>query len=103
MLYLMKIEFKKYILNKKVFVVGVLAIAFFIFQIYTMGATIHSQYILGRNDPMAHTVEEVKNKSYPAAEINEDFIDSVLSEYKDYVDQHMQSNEDIEADRKSVV
>lgn len=98
MLYLMKIEFKKYILNKKVFVVGVLAIAFFIFQIYTMGATIHSAHSLGRNaPPYINTLEKVRSIYYPAAEINDKFIDFTLSEYKECVDKNMSSNEEIES------
>lgn len=97
MLFLIKTEFQKYILNKKVLIVGILTLAFFLFQIITMGASNYSEFPLDQKLEYATTIEKVKSQSYPATEINEDFKASLLEEYKVYVDENMQSKEEIQA------
>lgn len=97
MRYLIKKEFEKYIFNKKVFIVGILAIAFFLLQIISIGATNHTMYSLDKKQEYATSIESIKKRSFPATEINESFIDSLNHEYKIFVDENRLSNEEIES------
>lgn len=97
MRYLIKKEFEKYIFNKKVLIVGILAIAFFLLQIISIGATNHTMYPLDKKQEYATSIESIKKRSFPATEINEAFINSLNHEYKTFVDENRLSNEEIES------
>lgn len=97
MRYLIKKEFEKYIFNKKVLIVGILAIAFFLLQIISIGATNHTIYSLDKKQEYATSIESIKKRSFPATEINETFINSLNHEYKTFVDENRLSNEEIES------
>ncbi len=91
-------ELKKYVFNRKVTVVFLLALTVFINKLYMYDATTNQQYFDGGSIAMRDkTIAYCKNRQISATVIDNDFRESTAKEYRAYIDKYRASDQKIAA------
>lgn len=91
-------ELKKYVFNRKVAVVFLLALTVFINKLYMYDATTYQQYFDGGSIAMREkTIAYCKNRQISAMVIDDDFRESTAKEYRAFIDKYRASDEKIAA------
>lgn len=98
MLTMIQAELKKYVFNRKVAVVLLLALTVFINKLYMYDATTYQQYFDGGSIAMREkTIAYCKNRQISATLIDDDFRERTAKEYRAFIDKYRASNEKIAA------
>lgn len=91
-------ELKKYVFNRKVAVVLLLALTVFINKLYMYDATTYQQYFDGGSIAMREkTIAYCKNRQISATLIDDDFRERTAKEYRAFIDKYRASDEKIAA------
>lgn len=98
MLTMIQAELKKYVFNRKVAVVLLLALTVFINKLYMYDATTYQQYFDGGSIAMREkTIAYCKNRQISATLIDDDFRERTAKEYRAFIDKYRASDEKIAA------
>ena len=98
MLAMIQAELKKYVFNRKVAVVLLLALTVFINKLYMYDATTYQQYFDGGSIAMREkTIAYCKNRQISATLIDDDFRERTAKEYRAFIDKYRASDEKIAA------
>ena len=98
MLTMIQSELKKYVFNRKVAVVLLLALTVFINKLYMYDATTYQQYFDGGSIAMREkTIAYCKNRQISATLIDDDFRERTAKEYRAFIDKYRASDEKIAA------
>ena len=98
MLTMIQAELKKYVFNRKVAVVLLLALTVFINKLYMYDATTYQQYFDGGSIAMREkTIAYCKNRQISATLIDDDFRERTAKEYRAIIDNYRASDEKIAA------
>ena len=98
MLTMIQAELKKYVFNRKVAVVLLLALTVFINKLYMYDATTYQQYFDGGSIAMREkTIAYCKNRQISATLIDDDFRERTAKEYRAFIDKYRASDENIAA------
>lgn len=98
MLTMIQAELKKYVFNRKVAVVLLLALTVFINKLYMYDATTYQQYFDGGSIAMREkTIAYCKNRQISATLIYDDFRERTAKEYRAFIDKYRASDEKIAA------
>lgn len=98
MLTMIQAELKKYVFNRKVVVVLLLALTVFINKLYMYDATTYQQYFDGGSIAMREkTIAYCKNRQISATLIDDDFRERTAKEYRAFIDKYRASDEKIAA------
>ena len=98
MLTMIQAELKKYVFNRKVAVVLLLALTVFINKLYMYDATTYQQYFDGGSIAMREkTIAYCKNRQISATLIDDDFRERTAKEDRAFIDKYRASDEKIAA------